>query len=70
MAGVKTRAPAILLALALCGCSSLPKLVRELKDDPATVDAEIMSPFVSMRLHRAWPEGMTNRVAETPRSRR
>lgn len=51
----------------LCGCSTvgMAKLIRELKDDPATVSVSITHPYGNVRFVRTNP--MTNQtVTVTP----
>lgn len=53
-----------LLAGCVSGCASLPKVVRELKDDPAVVKLDIITMSGSGRLIRIGE--MTNTVEVTP----
>ena len=65
---MKTKLALLLPILALpllSGCASdgLAKVVRELKNDPATVDLKIVSPWgVGIDFHRSNP-GFTNQPA-------
>lgn len=45
-----------ILLFGLCGCTSpISKLAKELKNDPATVDVQIQSPWGYLKFHRAFP---------------
>jgi hypothetical protein len=56
--------PLFVLIASLCGCMNMHKVVKELKNDPATVDLQIMVPmYGSMIFHRSFP---TNYVQPKP----
>ena len=49
-------------ALLLNGCASdgMAKIIKELKNDPATVDVKVMSPWgVAIDFHRSFPTNWT-----------
>lgn len=46
----------LLLVFLLSGCAHMPAILKQLKDDPATVDMTIVSPiYGSVIFHRAYP---------------
>ena len=48
----------------LCGCMSPAKVIQQLKNDPASVDLQIMVPmYGSMIFHRSFP---TNYIPPKP----
>lgn len=52
----------LLLPLILCGCMSpTAKILKQLKDDPATVDIRVSTIYGVIDFHRSYP---TNYVAK------
>ncbi len=54
----------VLVAVTLSGCTSMPKVITALKNDPACVKFDVMAPGWGVHFERSFPTNWTQTVTK------